>query len=418
MGHRKRGHRPRIVVGKDTRLSCYMLEMAIGAGLTSMGADVMMIGPLPTPGIAFIVQSMRADAGVMVSASHNAYEDNGIKIFGHDGFKLPDDAEAELEELIVTDKIDNVRPVGIDIGRARRIEDAIGRYIVYLKTCFPNELTLDGLRVVVDCANGASYRVAPAVFAELGAEVITLGVSPDGTNINDGVGSLHPEGICRKVRELRADIGIALDGDADRCIIADENGDVVDGDAVMAVCAKALKDRGELAHNTLVTTVMSNIGLERCLKPEGIALERTQVGDRYVVGRMREGGFNLGGEKSGHLIFLDHSTTGDGVVAALNLLGEVVRHDKKLSELASMFKPTPQELLSFKVPKKLPLEELKRSSEAIAAVEKALGGDGRVVVRYSGTEKKARVMVEGPDPAGIKRDAETIRDAMLEELAA
>jgi phosphoglucosamine mutase len=416
LGRTGQGHRPRIVLGKDTRLSGYMLEQAIAAGVTSMGCDVMLVGPLPTPGIAFITHSMRADAGVVVSASHNPYDDNGIKIFGHDGYKLPDDVEVLLESLILEGTIDAVRPTGQDIGRARRIEDARGRYVVYLKNTFPDALTLDGVRVVVDCAHGAAYKVAPDVFAELGAEVITLGVSPDGVNINDNVGSLHPDGVAQKVRELGADIGIALDGDADRVIVIDNNGRVVDGDAVMAICARELHRRGALKDSTLVATVMSNIGLERCLKPMGIHVERTQVGDRYVVERMREGGFNLGGEQSGHLIFLDHATTGDGIVAALSLLAEMRREKVPISELAALFAPVPQELVSFTVPKKIPIEQLDAVLADIKCVEGELGGDGRVLVRYSGTEMKARVMVEGLDAAFIKSRAHALRDALLRAL--
>ena len=400
--------RPRVVIGKDTRVSCYMLEQAISAGVLSMGVDVIFVGPLPTPGIAFITQSMRAEAGVVVSASHNAYDDNGIKIFGHDGFKLPDAVELELESLITTDRIEDIRPTGDRIGRAKRTDDAVGRYIVYLKTVFPSDLTLEGVRVVVDCANGAAYKVAPAVFAELGAEVITLGTAPDGTNINDGVGSLHPGPIGRKVREMRADIGIALDGDADRLIVVDEQGQVVDGDAVMAVTAKSLKARGELQSDTVVATVMSNLGLERALKPLGIAVERTQVGDRYVVERMRAGGFSLGGEKSGHLVFLDHATTGDGVVAALSLLGLMVREQRPLSELASLFEPVPQVLVNRPVREKTPLGELRNVQDAIEAVRTRLGAEGRVLVRYSGTEMKVRVMVEGPDAKSIREHADSI----------
>jgi phosphoglucosamine mutase len=416
MGRPDKLHRKRIVIGKDTRLSGYMLEQAIAAGITSMGVDIMLVGPVPTPGIAFVTHSMRADAGVVVSASHNSFEDNGIKIFGHDGYKLPDAVELELEELILGERIKDERPTGTEIGRARRIEDARGRYIVFLKNVFPGELTLDGIRIVVDCAHGAAYKVAPEVFAELGAEVITLGVSPDGTNINEGVGSLHPEGIEAKVRELRADVGIALDGDADRVIVVDERGNLVDGDAVMAISARELSHRGLLKKNTLVTTVMSNIGLERCLAPLGIGVERTQVGDRYVVERMREGGFNLGGEKSGHLIFLDHSTTGDGVVAALALLGVMVREEKPLSELAALFAPTPQELVNVRVAGRIPLEELDDVQALITEVQSRFGAEGRVLVRYSGTEMKARVMVEGPDAVEIRKDAQAIADMLVRSI--
>ncbi len=416
-GQLGRGHKGRIVIGKDTRLSGYMVEQAIAAGVTSMGVDVMLVGPLPTPGIAFITHSMRADAGVVVSASHNPYDDNGIKVFGHDGFKLPDELELELERLMLTDAIADVRPTGTEIGRARRIDDARGRFVVFLKNVFPSDLSLDGVRVVVDCAHGAAYKVAPEVFSELGAEVVSLGVEPNGTNINDGVGSLYPEHVARRVRETRADVGIALDGDADRVIVVDETGTAVPGDAVLAICAREMHRRGALKESTLVATVMSNIGLERCLSPHGIKVVRTQVGDRYVVERMREGGFSLGGENSGHIIFLDHATTGDGVLAAVALLGEARREGKKVSELARMFTPVPQELLSFKVGKKVPLDQLPEVGKVVSDVESKWGDDGRVLVRYSGTEMKARVMVEGPDAAAIRRDAESIRDVMLQCLA-
>ncbi|MFZ9888434.1 MAG: phosphoglucosamine mutase [Myxococcota bacterium] len=416
LGRPDKLHRKRIVIGKDTRLSGYMIEQAIAAGITSMGVDVMLVGPLPTPGIAFITHSMRADAGVVVSASHNPFEDNGIKVFGHDGYKLPDDVELRLERYMEQD-LARIRPTGTEIGRATRIEDAAGRYVVFLKNVFPGDLTLDGMRIVVDCAHGAAYKVAPAVLQELGAEVVTLGVSPDGTNINAGVGSLYPIGIEHKVRELRADVGIALDGDADRVIVVDEQGDLVDGDAVMAICARELHRRGQLRRDTLVTTVMSNLGLERCLRRDGISVERTAVGDRYVVERMRDGGFNLGGEQSGHLIFLDHATTGDGMVAALALLAVMVRERRKLSELASVFERVPQELVNVRVARKVPLEELPEVQRLIAAVEGRLGADGRVLVRYSGTEMKARVMIEGPDADVIRKDACAIADALVAALA-
>ncbi len=412
-------HRGRIVIGKDTRLSGYMIEQAIAAGITSMGTDVMLVGPLPTPGIAFITHSMRADAGVVVSASHNPYQDNGIKIFGHDGYKLPDAVEIELETLILGDggSLASPGPTGADIGKAFRIDDARGRYIVSLKNAFPPDLTLDGVRIVVDCGHGAAYKVAPEVFRELGADVLSVGVSPDGTNINEGCGALHPENLVEHVKKHRAHLGVALDGDADRVIVVDENGQVVDGDAVMAICARELHRRGTLKNSTLVTTVMSNIGLERCLKEVGITVERVQVGDRYVVERMREKGHNLGGEQSGHIIFLDATTTGDGVVAALALLGNMQREGKPVSQLAAVFQKSPQELVNVKVGKKVPISDLPTVVQLIADVERRLGADGRVLVRYSGTEMKARVMVEGPDAASIQKDAKAIADALVQALA-
>ena len=416
-----RAHRGRIVLGKDTRVSGYMIEQAIACGVTSRGVDVMLVGPLPTPGIAFITHSMRADAGIVVSASHNPYEDNGIKIFDQDGFKLPDAAEADIEGLILGTMIDDAEVVGDSIGRAFRIDDARGRYIVDLKSTFPRDLTLEGLKIVVDCAHGAAYRTAPEVLRELGAEVIAIGDEPNGTNINDGVGSTHPGVVQAAVKQYGADIGIALDGDADRVIIVDEQGRIIDGDALMAVCARELKRRGALRGDTLVATVMSNIGLERCMKSIGVDVQRVQVGDRYVVERMREQGLNLGGEQSGHVIFLDHTTTGDGTVAALSMLAVVQREraagrDGRVSTIAGFFSASPQELVNIKVQKKIPLDELPGVMKAIREVEKRLGNDGRVLVRYSGTEMKARVMVEGPDSAQVGHDAQAIADELLRAL--
>ncbi len=325
--------RHRIVIGKDTRLSGYMIENALVAGICSMGVDVLLIGPLPTPGIAFITSSMRADAGVVISASHNAYQDNGIKFFSRDGFKLPDEMELKIEELIFSKKIDSLRPIASEVGKAFRIDDAQGRYIVFLKNAFPRDLDLNGLRIVLDCANGAAYKVAPAVLEELGAEVIPLGVSPNGTNINAGCGSLHPQVIAEAVREHRAHLGIALDGDADRVIFVDEFGNEVDGDHIMAICATDMIERGTLAQNTLVATVMSNMGLDIAMRRAGGKIVKTAVGDRYVVEEMRRCGYNLGGEQSGHMIFLDHNSTGDGIVSALQVLAIMQRSEKPLSQL-------------------------------------------------------------------------------------
>ena len=415
-------HRHRIVIGKDTRLSGYMLETAIAAGICSMGVDVLLCGPLPTPGIAFITQSMRADAGVVISASHNPYQDNGIKFFDRTGFKLPDDEELEIERLVLggsatSPDFHKLRPTAELIGKAKRIDDAIGRYVVFLKSLFPRDLTLDGMTIVVDCANGAAYHTAPAVFEELGAKVVPLHVEPDGRNINDRCGAMHPEEMARKVREVQADLGIALDGDADRVIVADENGRVVDGDAIMAIVARDLLRHGRLAKETVVATVMSNVGLERSMAEVGGAVVRTSVGDRYVVEEMRRSGYNFGGEQSGHLVFLDHVTTGDGVCAALNLLAVMIRTGMKLSELAGCFTPSPQVQVNVPVKEKRPLESLAGVSAAIADVERALGADGRVLVRFSGTENKARVLVEGPDSAAIKAHADRIAEALRRELA-
>ena len=394
------GHRAKILVGKDTRLSGYMFEAALVAGITSTGADVILLGPLPTPGIAFLTTSMRADAGIVLSASHNPFEDNGLKVFGHDGFKLPDEVEMDLERMMDSPSAMKVAQ-GHDLGRAKRVEDAMGRYVTHLKTMLRAEYDLSGLRIVVDCANGAAYRAAPTLLAELGATVIPVGVSPDGTNINDGCGSLHPEMAAAAVRANQAHLGIALDGDADRLILIDERGEVVDGDAVMALAAIDLKEHGLLRGDTVVATVMSNLGLEHALSRAGIRLERTAVGDRYVVQRMREGGFNFGGEQSGHLVFLDHATTGDGLVAALQVLNVMQGRQRPLSELAQVMQRLPQVLVNLKVPEKRPLASLPLASAAMAAVESKLGSDGRILVRYSGTEAKIRVMIEGPDEALI-----------------
>jgi phosphoglucosamine mutase len=417
-------HKHRIVIGKDTRLSGYMLEQAIASGICSMGVDVMLCGPLPTPGIAFITHSMRADAGVVISASHNPYQDNGIKFFSRDGFKLPDELELRIERLVLgapgdgaADGFWELRPTATQIGQARRIDDAIGRYVVFLKSLFPKELTLEGVTIVVDCAHGAAYKVAPAVFEELGARVVRLNVRPDGKNINEGCGAVHPDAMARAVAEHGAQIGLALDGDADRVIVADEQGRIVDGDAIMAIVGRAMLRGGALAKRTVVATVMSNVGLERAMREAGGQVVRTQVGDRYVVEEMRRGGYNFGGEQSGHLILLDHATTGDGVCAALNLLAVMLREGRPLSELARCFDPVPQVQLNVAVRERRPLEQLPAVQRAIAAVEAALAGEGRVLVRYSGTENKARVLVEGPDAAGIAAHARTIVEELSKALA-
>ena len=415
-GRRAPGHKPRILIGKDTRLSGYMFEAGLSAGITSMGVDVQLVGPLPTPGISFLTYGMRADGGIVISASHNPFADNGIKIFGPDGFKLPDDEELRIEQLYFADGLE-VAP-NRQIGRATRIDDATGRYIVFLKNTFPKDLTLDGLRVVVDCANGAAYKVAPAALRELGAEVFTLGVEPNGLNINEDCGSLHPNAAARRVHETRADVGITLDGDADRAILIDENGDVVDGDALMALVAMHLKDQGQLKNHRMVATIMSNIGLEIALRRQGIGLERSAVGDRYVVGSMREHGLNFGGEQSGHLIFLDHSPTGDGMIAALQVLAIMRRSGKPLSELARVVRLAPQILLNLKVRHKPPLEELETYQRELRAALDALGDEGRVVVRYSGTEAKARVMVEGPDQHQVESIAQRLLDALRQDIGA
>jgi len=414
-------HRHRIVIGKDTRLSGYLLEQAIASGICSMGVDVMLCGPLPTPGIAFITNSMRADAGVVISASHNPYQDNGIKFFARDGFKLPDETELRIEQLVMADEgtaedFHALRPTAHRIGKAQRIDDAIGRYVVFLKALFPRDLTLDGMTVVVDCGHGAAYRVAPAVFGELGARVVSLNVKPDGKNINDGCGAVHPEAMAKAVLKHRAHLGIALDGDADRVIVADERGRIVDGDAIMAVMGRDLLRRGALAKKTVVATVMSNVGLERAMREAGGRVVRTQVGDRYVVDEMRRRGFNFGGEQSGHLVFLDHVTTGDGVCAALKLLAVMLRQGKPLSELARCFEPVPQVQVNVPVREKRPLASLPALQKAIRGVEQALRGEGRVLVRYSGTENKARVLVEGPDARKIAAHSDRIAQELKRAL--
>ena len=407
--HIRRGrHRHRVVIGKDTRLSGYMLEQSLAAGICSMGVDVVLVGPLPTPGISFITKSQRADAGAVISASHNPYQDNGIKFFSRDGFKLPDEVESELEALVLNNAIDHLRPTATKIGKAFRLDDATGRYVESLKNSFPPELTLDGLTLVVDCANGAGYRVAPSVFEELGAKVIRLGVKPDGKNINARCGALFPEQLCRAVVKEKAHLGIALDGDADRVIVADEHGQVVDGDALMAICARDMARRGTLKHNLVVTTVMSNLGLELSLRELNIQVKRTQVGDRYVVEEMRRSGANFGGEQSGHLVFLDHATTGDGTLAALRLLSVVVSEQKPLSELTARFSRVPQRLLNVQVKERRDLNTLPKVQGAIAAAERALAPDGRVLVRFSGTEAKVRILVEGPDDPQNQSLAERI----------
>jgi phosphoglucosamine mutase len=412
---RNRSGRHKIVIGKDTRLSGYMFETALSAGICAMGGDVLLVGPMPTPGIAFLTHSMRADAGVVISASHNPYPDNGIKFFGRDGFKLPDDVESRIEGLMYGEHLKENRPPSPEIGKAHRIDDATGRYIVYLKGTFPSRLSLDGMRIVVDCANGAAYRIAPQVFSELGAEVIPIGVSPNGLNINDQCGSLYPEVVSAKVREARADLGISLDGDADRVIIVDQHGEVLDGDRIMAVCAEELASKRKLAKNTLVATVMSNIGLELYLKDRKIKLVRAPVGDRYVVEAMRRGGYNFGGEQSGHLIFLDHATTGDGVLAALQFLAIMVESDRKASEVGKGLVTFPQILQNVRMKQRVPLESMKGFRRAQAEFERMLGSRGRIVVRYSGTEPLLRIMVEGENRQEVETVVQTLSEKAREE---
>ena len=413
---KKGPHRHRVVIGKDTRLSGYMLETALASGICSMGVDVLICGPLPTPAISQLTVSMRADAGAVISASHNPYQDNGIKFFSHDGFKLPDQIEMKIEELIANDELNHLRPTATSIGKAFRIEDAGGRYVVFAKSTFPKDLTLEGLTIVVDCGHGAAYRVAPAVLQELGAKVITIGAAPDGKNINKGFGALHPETMCKAVLKTGADIGIALDGDADRVIVADEKGRVVNGDAVIAVCGLDLLRRRALPKKTIVSTVMSNLGLDQCVAKAGGRVVRTRVGDRYVVEEMRRNGYSFGGEQSGHLVFLEHATTGDGTVAALALMSVMVQSGKRVSELAKAMDVYPQAQLNLAVREKPELGSIADVMRAIRDVEKKLGKDGRVLVRYSGTEPKVRVLVEGPDKKLIEAYADDIASELKKAI--
>jgi len=407
----KVGHH-RIVIGKDTRLSGYMFEGVLTAGICSMGVDVLLVGPMPTPAIAFLTRSFRADAGVVISASHNLFEDNGIKFFSEDGFKLPDDHELEIEELIDSGETDNLRPTGEGLGKAFRIDDAEGRYIEFVKNSIPKGLDFGGLKVVIDCSNGAAYKITPTVLRELGADVITIGDKPDGVNINRSCGSLHPEAVQRLVKEHNAHIGLAHDGDADRLIMVDEKGEVVDGDKLLAMCAIEYKRLGRLSHDTLVATVMSNFGLDIAMKEAGIRVVRTQVGDRYVMEEMIKNNYNLGGEQSGHLIFLDYNTTGDGLITALQVLTMMQQTGKGLSDLASCMKTFPQKLVNIKVKEKKPLETLRDFNRIVRESEKKLEGRGRIVVRYSGTETLLRIMVEGETHEEILEVIDTVSDAV------
>lgn len=416
---RGKKHAPRVLIGKDTRLSGYMIETAIASGICSMGGRVILCGPIPTPAVAHLTTSMRADAGIVISASHNPYADNGIKVFGADGFKLPDEAEAEIERLMADESGLGERKTGPGIGRAEKLEDARGRYVVFAKATFPSDLSLEGVRVVVDAAHGAAYRVAPLVFQELGARVTAIGVKPNGVNINRDSGALHPDSVRAEVVRRGAQIGVALDGDADRVIVVDEKGQIVDGDAVMAMCAARMIRDGQLRNGTLVATVMSNLGLERALEGLGARLLRTPVGDRYVVEAMRKGGYNLGGEQSGHLIFLDHTSTGDGIIAALQVLALILRTGKPLSELArEAMERVPQVLENVTLPARRPLEQMSELQRAAEAVKASLGRAGRLLVRWSGTEPKLRIMIEGPDEAAIRAWAQELAQAARHDVPA
>jgi phosphoglucosamine mutase len=406
----ERSHR--VLIAKDTRRSGYMLEDALAAGLCSMGVNVLQVGPMPSPGLAFLTVDMRCDAGAMISASHNPFEDNGVKFFSKDGFKLPDELEARIEELMDSDELRLQRPSGADIGRAQRIDDAAGRYVVFLKKTFPREADLEGLRIAVDCANGAAYRIAPTVLEELGADVIAIGNTPNGLNINDGCGAVHPQSLARCVRQHGADVGIALDGDADRVLLIDERGELVDGDQVLAMCGIELHRGGALRSGAIAATVLSNVGLEFALAGHGIRLVRTRVGDRYVVEAMRKENLNLGGEQSGHVVFLDHNTTGDGMLCALQVLGLMRRSGRPLSELAAVMERYPQVLRAVRVRSKPLLEGLPEVASLVARIEAELAGKGRILVRYSGTEPVARVMVEGEDPRRVAELADEVSAAI------
>ncbi len=402
------GQRHRIVIGKDTRVSGYMIESALTAGICSMGVDVLLVGPMPTPGIAFITRSMRADAGIVISASHNPYQDNGIKIFSRDGYKLPDAEEDRIEQLITSGEIRDIRPTASDIGKAKRIDDALGRYIVFCKNTFPEDLSIEGMKIVLDCANGATYRAAPLIFEELGAKVSLLHCEPNGVNINDRCGSQHTRDLSAKVREWGADIGLAFDGDGDRLIAVDERGGEITGDHLLAICGKMYRDRGLLRNNLLISTVMSNFGFLLALKELGIDHGAAKVGDRYVLEMMREKGAVLGGEPSGHMIFLDHHTTGDGIISALQLLAALKQYRQPLSELGKLMSLSPQRMINVDVQQQPPLEDLPSVQADIQAAEKELGGRGRVLIRYSGTQSMCRVMVEGPTEEMTNRLTESL----------
>jgi len=408
----QKGSRHRILVGKDTRISCYMLENALSAGICSMGVDVLLVGPMPTPGIAFLTRNMRCDAGAVISASHNPFQDNGIKFFSRDGFKLSDEVEDEIERMVLSNNIDAIRPTAERVGKAFRIDDALGRYVVFVKNSFPAHMNLEGMKVVLDCAHGAAYKAAPLVFEELGAEVTAIGVEPDGHNINRDCGSLHPEVICAEVQRTGAHIGIALDGDADRVIFADEKGNVVDGDQIMGLIAWDMIQKGRLRQNTLVATVMSNIGLELAMNEMGGSLVRTQVGDRYVVERMRKDDLNFGGEQSGHLIFLDKNTSGDGILSGLQVMRVMAETGKSLSELAARVKKFPQVQKNIEVTEKKDLESDIQVGMVLKQAEARLGGRGRVLVRYSGTQSVCRIMVEGENQDVVNEVVEMVADGL------
>jgi len=411
-----RSGRLKIVIGKDTRLSGYMLENAIVAGLTSLGADALLIGPLPTPGVAYITRSLRADAGIVLSASHNPYEDNGIKFFRHDGYKLDDEIEARIEHLVFSGEIESIRPTATRIGKAMRIDDALGRYVEFAKQSFPRGMTLESLRIALDCANGAAYKSSPCILRELGADLVAIHTHPNGTNINTNCGSTHPEQIQRLTRECKAQIGITHDGDADRVLLCDENGELVDGDEIMAIAAVDYLQRGCLEGRTLVSTVMSNFGLDETLAAHGGKVLRTKVGDRHVIEAMLRDGHNVGGEQSGHMIFRDYATTGDGIVSALQILRVMIETGRPLSELKKVLKKYPQAQRNLRVKDKPPLDSLPKVQKLLASAEADLNGKGRVLLRYSGTEPKIRLLIEGRDQVTIDHHADAIAQALAETI--
>ncbi len=413
---RKNGHRARVIIGKDTRISGYMLESSLEAGITSMGGHPYLVGVLPTPGIAFITQSMRADAGIVISASHNPYQDNGLKIFNGNGFKLTDEEEANIEDLILNNRLADLLPLAKGMGKAFRMEDVQGRYIVFLKNTFPRNLSMEGMKIVLDTANGATYRVAPEAFTELGAEVEVIHNTPNGLNINDKCGSQHTEDLKKKVVASGAAVGLAFDGDGDRLIAVDEKGNEITGDQVLIICANMLKKDGKLKNDLLVTTVMSNLGLRMACKKYGFGHHASKVGDRYVLEDMLGMGAVIGGEEAGHMIFLDHHTTGDGIIAAMQLIAAMVREGKPLSEMAAMMDIFPQKLINVDVKRKPDIATIPRLMEAIGQAERDLGEEGRVLVRYSGTQNMCRVMVEGPSAAVTEKYCRQIADVVISEL--
>ena len=413
---KREGHTPRIIIGKDTRISGYMIENALVSGICSMGVNAILVGPMPTPGIAFLTSSMRADAGIVISASHNPFQDNGIKIFSNDGYKLPDEKELEIENLIFSNNMHSLHPLPNELGKAYRIDDAKGRYIVFLKNTFSKEYTLEGTKVVLDCSHGATYRVAPETFFELGADVTSIFAEPNGHNINDNCGSQHPETLAEEVVKQKAAVGFAFDGDGDRLIAVDEKGGVLTGDQIMAICAKVMKEEGTLTNNLIVCTVMSNIGLGVALKELGIDQAVTKVGDRYVLEEMRARGAAIGGEDSGHVIYLQHHTTGDGIITALQVMAAMMKEQKPLSELAKIMMVFPQKLINIDVKSKPEISTVPEIVEAVEAVEKELGDKGRVLVRYSGTQNMCRVMIEGPTDEKVEKYCKQVADVVKEKL--